>query len=144
MVLQTLSNKSLIRRGEPGPEGQVRFEISEVLRQYADEHLKEGNERSETLQAHVRFYSFFLAAQAPELRSGEQGLALERLRSRLRICVSAHEWAVEQTKAGSVEAFALLQASDAHALRFLRHARPVPGGDDSLRCCGRGPGPTTS
>ena len=118
LVLQTLSNKSLIRRGEPGPEGQVRFEIPEVLREYADEHLKEGNERSETLQAHVRFYNFFLAAQAPELRSGEQGLALERIAVEIENLRLAHDWAVEQAKAGSAEAFALLQASHAHAFDF--------------------------
>ncbi|MCU0497726.1 MAG: NB-ARC domain-containing protein [Anaerolineae bacterium] len=58
--LLDLVNKSLLRRTD-------RFEMHELLRQYADHRLM-GAERAQTLGRHAAYYAQFLAQQLPHLK----------------------------------------------------------------------------
>src|SRR5258708_12466747 len=65
-----LVNKSLLRR-----HGDGRFEIHELLRQYAEERLTESD-RSATLDSYSTYYLTFLAEREEDL-FGAQALAAE-------------------------------------------------------------------
>ncbi len=78
--LLSLVNKSLVRRGETG-----RFEIHELLRQYAGEKLRElaDNQSRATEQRHGAFYADLLVAQLPRLKSADQVAALDAISAEL-------------------------------------------------------------
>ena len=97
-TLQMLVNKSLIRRvdpaGRPDAEHQSRYEMPEVLRQYAAERLVAGRQEMSTGQAHVAYFESFLKSLATELRSGDQHGALAQIASEIENLRFAQQWAM--------------------------------------------------
>ena len=102
-----LVNKSLIRAldpdDKPGTEHQSRYEMPEVLRQYAGEHLEANGMAPSTAQAHAAFLEAFLRSLATELRSGDQHGALAQIAAEIENLRFAQLWSVthvddEQTK----------------------------------------------
>ncbi len=82
LTLRQLHDKLLIRFADPEDEPSSqggRYEIAEILRQYAAERLDDPAAYSETRARHARFFLDFLAGLQPELRSGDQPGALDAI-----------------------------------------------------------------
>lgn len=71
--LLALLNKSLLKRGRQG-----RFEIHELLRQFADSYLT-PDDRAEARTRHARYFAAYIQGQLPRLLSAEQPAAMETL-----------------------------------------------------------------
>lgn len=95
--LQALANKSLIRRH---PDG--RYEVHEVLRQYAEAELSE-DERQEAKRRHSNYYAAFLAQIENDLKGGRQtdaAIAIEREIQNIR---SAWQYAIQNANFAAVD-----------------------------------------
>src|SRR5439155_7520691 len=99
--LLSLLDKSLLRRDARG-----RFDIHEVLRQYAAEKLDEApGDRGEIEHRHAKYYLELAQLAEPELRGEEQGKWLELLEREHDNLRAALHWAMEN---GEVEIGLLL------------------------------------
>ena len=102
-LLAGLADKSLLRRNADG-----RYEVHELLRLYADEHLRANTaEFGQVHDAHCRYYAELLSqyqpqlqASGPELQSALAALSLEQENVR-----AAWNWAVEQRKSVELNQF---------------------------------------
>lgn len=98
-VLTTLVNKSLLNQREQG-----RFEIHELLRQYAEEQLQTSEatknvETSEVYARHSDFYLAWLRAMDDEMKSSKQEDALVEMESDIENGRAAWERALTQNRA---------------------------------------------
>jgi len=90
--LHGLVSKSLVRRAELG-----RFELHELLRQYAAERLAaEQAELAEARERHARFYLGMIAARAEALLGEHMMEARDELRVEVDNLRAAAEWAITQ------------------------------------------------
>jgi predicted ATPase/class 3 adenylate cyclase len=90
--LHGLVSKSLLRRA-----GLGRFEVHELLRQYAEERLAaEHEELSDARESHARFYVGMLLARAEALYGEHMMEARDELRMEGDNLRAAAEWAVTQ------------------------------------------------
>jgi predicted ATPase/class 3 adenylate cyclase len=132
--LHSLVSKSLVRRA-----GLGRFELHELLRQYAAEQL--GTEQRELVQAresHARFYVGMIAERADALLGARMMEARDELRVEIDNLRAAAEWAVTQWSeddARSVLAYlqAFFWAHDWHEgsqtfAQLVELLEPSPGG----------------
>jgi len=98
-ALLSLVNKSLVRRHAPGNRhaaGQDRYDLHELLRQYAAERLAQMPEASEaTGDRHSRFYCTLLGAQEVRLKGAEQQAGLTQIELELDNMRRAWQWAAE-------------------------------------------------
>lgn len=87
-LLAGLVDKSLLRWGPTG-----RYEIHELLRQYAEEKRKENPQAEEELRArHSAYYAEFLHRRKASLRSGGQGEALSEIDREIENLRLAWRW----------------------------------------------------
>jgi predicted ATPase/class 3 adenylate cyclase len=87
-TLTDLVGKSLVRRS-----GQGRYEIHELLRQYAEEKLGELPEEREAVRArHSRYYTALLVERAPALVGSQMKEVREEIRLDLGNVRAAVEW----------------------------------------------------
>ncbi|HEY1013437.1 MAG TPA: tetratricopeptide repeat protein, partial [Herpetosiphonaceae bacterium] len=91
--LAALSDKSLIRRADE------RFEVHELLRQYAHEHLAATRTVGALQERHMLHYLALLARQAGPLRGGDQLGALLEIGQELENVRAAWGWAVRERQA---------------------------------------------
>ncbi|NUQ39552.1 MAG: tetratricopeptide repeat protein, partial [Caldilineales bacterium] len=91
-VLLALASKSLIRRAESG-----RYDLHEVVRQYAFSHLSRTPEHAETCDRHSRFYLALLRDQDAALRGRGQGQARRSLTDESDNLRAAWDWAVQRS-----------------------------------------------
>ena len=145
-LLSSLVAKTLLRRGPLG-----RYEMHELLRQYAESKLREAADAGrEAHDRHCRYYSGFVAGREGKLRGKEQLAAREEIAAEIDNVRAAWHWAVEHKQweaiAEQVEgrwfyceigglfreadeayaaAAAALEAPDAHDPRTSRIARPA-------------------
>ena len=111
--LQGLVSKSLVRRA-----GLGRFELHELLRQYAAEQLAaERMDLADARETHARFYVGMLAARADALIGEHMMEARDELRVEIDNLRAAAEWAVAQWNQD--DARAALSSLD---LFFLAHS----------------------
>ncbi len=98
-ALTALGNKSLLRRdSESG-----RYEIHELLRQYAAEHLAESKADHDAVQdRHCAYYADFLQKIEPDLLSANQKKALESVEAEMENIRLAWRWAVEHAHLDSL------------------------------------------
>ena len=90
--LHGLVSKSLVRRAELG-----RFELHELLRQYAGERLAaEQAELADARERHARFYLGMIAARTEALLGERMMEARDELRVEVDNLRAAAEWAVTQ------------------------------------------------
>ena len=90
--LQGLVSKSLVRRA-----GLGRFELHELLRQYAAEQLAaEHMDLADARESHARFYVGMIAARADALIGEDMMEARDELRVEIDNLRAAAEWAVAQ------------------------------------------------
>lgn len=90
-TLLALTSKSLIRRKESG-----RYDLHEVVRQYALAHLAQMPEDWRTRDRHSRFYLALLRDQDTVLRSGAQRQAQRDLMEEIDNLRAAWDWAVKR------------------------------------------------
>lgn len=88
-TLLALTSKSLIRRTESG-----RYDLHEVVRQYALAHLAQTPEDERTRDRHSRFYLALLRDQDGALRSSAQRQALRCLTDEIDNLRAAWNWAI--------------------------------------------------
>jgi predicted ATPase len=98
--LHGLVSKSLVRRADIG-----RFELHELLRQYAAEQLAvEPSELADARECHARFYLGMVAARAEALVGEQMMGARDELRVEVDNLRAAAEWAVTQWNAEDARA----------------------------------------
>jgi predicted ATPase/transcriptional regulator with XRE-family HTH domain len=90
-VLASLNAKSLVRRAENG-----RFDLHEVIRQYASAHLDEHPQRMEICRRHCKYYLKMAQERARSLKSSTQQEALRQLADEIDNIRAAWVWAIEQ------------------------------------------------
>ena len=98
-ILSALVDKSLLRLDSNG-----RFQIHELLRQYAAEQLeKSADDVAQTQSNHAAFYIQFLHQQSGDVRGGRQREALLEIRADLDNIRVAWLWAVAQGDADALQ-----------------------------------------
>jgi tetratricopeptide (TPR) repeat protein len=91
-LLSTLVNKALLQR-----EGDGRYSIHELLRQYAAEQLAAHPPLEAQLRGrHAGFYAAFLQARRGELQAERQGEALSAIAGQLENSLAGWEYALER------------------------------------------------
>ncbi|MFC1960548.1 LuxR C-terminal-related transcriptional regulator, partial [Chloroflexota bacterium] len=66
-ILSALVEKSMLRKLPSG-----RYEVHELLRQYAEEQLIAAGELDATADAHMRYYAAFMQARTPDIKGRRQ------------------------------------------------------------------------
>lgn len=93
-LLRSLASKSLIKRVEH--DAVVRYDIHEVLRQYAGEQLSlVPDEKEETQQRHAAYFLEVAEAGEPHLRGAQQQVWLHKLETEHANMQAAIQWAAE-------------------------------------------------
>jgi ATP/maltotriose-dependent transcriptional regulator MalT len=100
-LLASLVDKSLLRH-IPAAEGG-RYELLDLLRQYAAEQLERAGESSGAAARHAAYYCGLPAAQTPELRGAGQQIALATLGAEIDQIRAAWRWATEHADAAAIE-----------------------------------------
>lgn len=93
-TLQTLANKSLLRRCE------TRYEIHELLRQYAEEQLEKSGQKQQTQDAHSAFYADFLRQRESQTHQIE---TLNEIEADFENVRAGWHYAVEQQNLARIE-----------------------------------------
>jgi predicted ATPase/DNA-binding SARP family transcriptional activator/Flp pilus assembly protein TadD len=97
-LLSALVDKSLLRRSSNG-----RYDLHEVVRQYAAETLAEMPERSASAQArHAHYYADFIADQNSSLKGAGQALALEVIHREIENTRNAWVWLIENNHSDGI------------------------------------------
>jgi tetratricopeptide (TPR) repeat protein len=92
-LLASLSAKSLVRRGE-----NERYDLHEVIRQYALAHLQSRPNHQETYARHCEYYLTWAAGYQEALKSARQQEALRRLTDDIDNLRLAWAWAIRHEK----------------------------------------------
>jgi predicted ATPase/DNA-binding SARP family transcriptional activator len=90
-TLRALVDRSLLRWSTPR-QGSERFDLHELLRQYAYERLVEAGEQQTTCARHLDFFLKLAEAARPGLDGGEAPAWLERLEGELDNFRAALDW----------------------------------------------------
>ena len=132
-VLSALTNKSLLRRQTTG-----RYEMHEVVRQYADEQLREARELERTRDRHLEHELALAELAEPALQGSEQQIWLERLDLEHDNLRAAMGWALEATEAqaalrlsGALLRFWAIHGHLSEGRRWLEQALAHAGSDDA-------------
>jgi predicted ATPase/transcriptional regulator with XRE-family HTH domain len=94
-VLSSLHAKSLIRHPESG-----RYDLHEVIRQYAISHFENDPERDEILDRYAAYYFTLLKDREPALKSDAQHAAIRELSVEMDNVRAAWSWAVQRQSFG--------------------------------------------
>jgi len=99
-VLSTLVTKSLIRRS-----GDGRYDLHELIRQFAEEHFSErpAEEQTTTRSRHGRYYLTYFDQADVRLRSSAQRETLTELTAEMDNFRAAWDWAVIQGEFALIE-----------------------------------------
>ncbi len=87
IVLAGLIEKSMIWRDAAG-----RYDIHELLRQYGEDQLKRTNEYQSHCEAHLEYFSRFVADCVPELQGRDQIGALDEIRADFENILTAWQY----------------------------------------------------
>ncbi len=134
-TLQVLVSKSLLSRAKTG-----RYDLHELLRQYAMEQLSVMEEVEQTYQAHSAYFAAFMAQRAADLTGAHQLKALDEIEAEYENIRLAWNWAVEHKHMSHVQAMIeslyWLGFTRATAEPFFRPAlsalAPLPGEQPTL------------
>jgi predicted ATPase/transcriptional regulator with XRE-family HTH domain len=96
--LLALSSKSLVRRRESG-----RFDLHEVIRQYALSHLEQDIDHKATVDQHSDYYLSLLADREKDLKGLAQIEALRELIQEIGNIRAGWAWAVDQRRFTSMD-----------------------------------------
>jgi serine/threonine protein kinase len=136
--LTTMINKSLLRRDNTSG----RYEIHELLRQYAEEKLNESTDIKLIFDAHGDYYLGLLAQLTPKLKGFGQLEALNSIETDFENIRAAWNWTINQGNADRIQralegAYLFLtfrnRFMDAEQLfRAARQAWPADGNNPTL------------
>jgi predicted ATPase len=90
----SLLDKSLIRR-HIDPRGEARYDMLEVIREYAQEQLRATEEDDQTMERHAVWFLDLAERAAPMLTGVERGLWLDQLEHELDNLRKALRWALD-------------------------------------------------
>ncbi len=100
-LLAGLVDKSLLRRDAVG-----RYEVHDLLRQYAEEKLQsDPAETEQVYDAHCRYYAELMYEQREALKGGDMNVALTALNTERENVRTAWNWAVSRRKAVEMNLF---------------------------------------
>jgi predicted ATPase len=100
-MLAGLVDKSLLRRTADG-----RYEVHDLLRQYAAERLQADPQQSDALHnRHCRYYARVMAAHSDQLKSDQLGEALAVLSAERDNVRAAWDWAVSHRRVDELNLF---------------------------------------
>ena len=100
-LLADLSDKSLLRRGEPG-----RYEIHEMLRQYAEEKLQASPAEYEAVRdRHCRYFAGLMVQHMTQLKGEQPHAVLTALNAERENVRAAWNWAVEHRRIEELDQF---------------------------------------
>jgi predicted ATPase len=103
-LLTGLVQKSLLRRTDVGAASVGRYEVHELLRQFAAEQLDHVPADREAVQArHSAFYLAFVAARERRLARDEPRAAAAEIRGELDNVRQAWQWAADQAAVAALE-----------------------------------------
>src|SRR5262249_30542712 len=103
-LLTSLVHKSLLRRTDAGATSASRYEVHELLRQFAAEQLDRVPAERDAVQArHSAFYLDFVAARERRLARDEPRAAAAEIRGELDNVRQAWRWAADQAAVAALE-----------------------------------------
>ena len=105
-ILSNLVDKSLLRWESEGPSGAFygRYQIHELLRQYAEEKLQsDAAQMADTLTRHSQYYAQFLSKRLDDLLGGRQRGAMLEIETELENVRAAWQWAIKHTALTELE-----------------------------------------
>jgi predicted ATPase len=138
-TLRTLVNRSLLHRAPTG-----RYEVHELLRQYAAEKLDQSPDAGRAVRdAHSAYYATALAQWADDLKGVRQQTALAELNVEIENARAAWEWAFEHVPERA-PAERMNKAMDGLALFYHSRARFAEGESAFRRAADRLAGPLPS
>jgi predicted ATPase/DNA-binding XRE family transcriptional regulator/Tfp pilus assembly protein PilF len=97
--LSSLLDKSLLQQRE-GEEGEPRYEMLGMVREYALERLRESGEEGETRRLHAEYFTALAEATESELEGPQQARLMERLENEHDNLQAALDWAIAGGNAG--------------------------------------------
>ncbi|MGE5123735.1 MAG: ATP-binding protein [Acidobacteriaceae bacterium] len=97
-LLASLCNKSLVHH-----TGDGRYDLHDVIRQYASSHLDDHSSYSEAYERHCEYYLALLAGYEKSLKSGQQQAAMWELSEEIDNIRAAWAWAVRHEKFTQLE-----------------------------------------
>lgn len=97
-ILASLSTKSLVRRNENG-----RYDLHELIRQYALTHHNEQPCAVETHERHCDYYLKFLQDCESSLKSSVQQEVLRNLTDEIENILTAWAWAIQEKKFAQIQ-----------------------------------------
>jgi predicted ATPase len=125
-VLAGLVNASLIRRSP----NSGRYDVHELLRQYAEERLKHSGRYEAVYADYARYYLHFLAEREADLQGKRQLGALDEIGADIENIRQAWRWAVEHHRADllapsleSLHLFGLMRSYQAWGKKLFTTAR---------------------
>jgi predicted ATPase len=97
--LGSLLDKSLLQQ-RTEEEGDPRYEMLAMIREYALERLSESGEEQETRRLHAEYFARLAEAAEPELEGPQQAALMERLESEHDNLQAALDWAIAGGNSG--------------------------------------------
>jgi predicted ATPase/DNA-binding SARP family transcriptional activator len=91
-VLTTLVDNHLVHREQAEAEGEARFQMLELVREYAQERLADTGEEAQARQRHAEYYLGMAAGAGDELRGPRQHAWLDRLETEHGNLRAALKW----------------------------------------------------
>jgi predicted ATPase/class 3 adenylate cyclase len=142
--LESLADKSLIRHEEGSSEGEMRFLMLQVVREYALELLAQQGESEALRRAHADYYLTVAQEAERALAGPEQGLWLGRLEDEHENLRAALEWARDTQDAalalqlaGTLGRFWVTRGYHGEGRDWLRESLALDGGDDQALTAAR-------
>jgi predicted ATPase/DNA-binding SARP family transcriptional activator len=89
-LLTSLVEKSLVVSEEK--EGEARYRLLEVVRQYGQERLQKNGEEAFLRRGHYDYFVEFMEAAPPQLHGSQQAVWLDQLEQEHDNCRAALEW----------------------------------------------------
>ncbi|HKP51143.1 MAG TPA: tetratricopeptide repeat protein [Chloroflexia bacterium] len=93
--VESLVNKSLLKREEDMAGGETRLVMLETIHEFSRERLAESGEADEVSRRHACFFVDVVEKMEPALQGDEQGDALRRLEDEYANILVALRWAIE-------------------------------------------------
>lgn len=96
---------NLLKTGvlQPSLSGN-RYELHELLRQYATEHLRNSGEHESVMAAYTRYFLGYARQREPDIKGGSQIEALDMMQQDIENIRLAWKWATEHEQVEELEA----------------------------------------
>ncbi|HET9220988.1 MAG TPA: tetratricopeptide repeat protein, partial [Roseiflexaceae bacterium] len=101
-LLASLVDKSLVRRISSSGASAARYEIHEILRQYAAMQLDRAGDAAATAERHAGYYQALLEARTADLRGPRQLDALAAIGAEIEQVRVAWRWTVERADVAAI------------------------------------------